>query len=303
MIYNTSISILSKYFNKYKRIAAGISVCGAGVGSFVLPIVIKTLEDAYGWRGALFMMGGIYAQNIILASLYKPVSNDIKHEQTFCKAIKGDVNRDASQAVADGEHTQFLSERPSSTKKDKDYPDPSKKPSIKLANKNSNSQLKKAITLFKSPSFLCVCLHTTVLFFSIIAIYTHYGSYVLSIGFTRSDVALLYMAVGIATTITRVLLGIVTEVTNANSLIIMMASSLIAGGLTIALPFTDNIVLLYIYAVSFGALISPWNTLCLPVTMDLVPQSQVATAFGVICLFAVPGLVFGAPLAGNYLSW
>ena len=79
----------------------------------------------------------------------------------------------------------------------------------------------------------------------------------------------------------------------------MMASSMIAGGVTIVVPFTDNLIILYMYAVSFGVLTSPWNTLCLPLTMDLVPQSQVATAFGVICLFTIPGQLLGAPLAGS----
>ena len=318
MIFNTSLSILSKYFNKYKRVAAGISVCGAGVGSFIFPIVIKTLEDAYGWRGAILMVGGMFAQSIILAALYKPVPTAVKCEKTYVEHQKGDFKGDASQMLADGANTKDCPQSGSIEKQEPqgifdssgnhmenntiDRPSKvllSEEANVGQPKTDSNSLLKKVIFLFKSLSFLCLCLHTMVLFFSILAVYTHYGSYILSIGFTRSDVALLYMAVGIATTIGRLLLGIVAEVTKANSLAIMMASSMIAGGVTIVVPFTDNLIILYIYAVSFGILISPWNTLCLPLTMDLVPQSQVATAFGVICLFTVPGQTLGAPLAGS----
>ena len=232
MVLNTSLSIISKYFNKYKRVAAGISVCGAGVGSFIFPIVIKTLEDAYGWRGAILMVGGMFAQSIILAALYKPVPTAVK---TYFEHQKGDFKEDTSQMLADGENTkdcpqsgaienrepQGIFDSSGNHMENNTIDRPSKVLLSEEANvgqqkTDSNSPLKKAIFLFKSQSFLCLCLHTMVLYFSILAVYTHYGSYILSIGFTRSDVALLYMAVGIATTITRLLLGIVAEVTKAN---------------------------------------------------------------------------------------
>ena len=58
MVYNSSFSIVPRYFDKYKATAAGISMCGVGVGAFVFPPIIKALIDTYGWRGTFLMIGG-----------------------------------------------------------------------------------------------------------------------------------------------------------------------------------------------------------------------------------------------------
>ena len=70
---NPCMTILSRHFNKYNKVAVGISMCGVGVGSFIWPPVMKALEETYGWRGAILMMAGIYSHTIIFASLYRPV--------------------------------------------------------------------------------------------------------------------------------------------------------------------------------------------------------------------------------------
>ena len=50
----------------------GISVSGVGVGTFVFPPVIRALEHAYGWRGALLLMGGICLNVCVCGALFRP---------------------------------------------------------------------------------------------------------------------------------------------------------------------------------------------------------------------------------------
>ncbi len=46
------------YFEKKRALATGISVCGSGIGTFILAPFSNTLLDHYGWRGALVIMAG-----------------------------------------------------------------------------------------------------------------------------------------------------------------------------------------------------------------------------------------------------
>ena len=51
----------------------GISVSGVGVGTFVFPPVIRALEQVYGWRGSLLLMGGIGLNVCVCGALFRPL--------------------------------------------------------------------------------------------------------------------------------------------------------------------------------------------------------------------------------------
>ena len=58
----------------------GISVSGVGVGTFVFPPVIRALEQAYGWRGALLLMGGIGFNVCVCGALFRPCRKRITRD-------------------------------------------------------------------------------------------------------------------------------------------------------------------------------------------------------------------------------
>ncbi|XP_078331197.1 monocarboxylate transporter 12-B-like [Crassostrea virginica] len=62
------------YFNKKLRLALGLNAAGSGLGSFVLPNLMRLLLDTYGLSGCLLVMGGIMLHTCLFALLLRPPS-------------------------------------------------------------------------------------------------------------------------------------------------------------------------------------------------------------------------------------
>ena len=321
LVFNPSTSIIAVYFNKYKNIATAITTCGTGVGSFIFPPIIKALEDAYGWRGAFLILSGIYANVLVFCCLYRPVqqtngSKEFKRECLKVSTEQVSLRERCSDKEKEllthlnGEDTKTCqSKHGKCQNEDKTMNgfadvrldgDIQEVQIVSCANGvESRNVFTKSLSLFKSLPFVCLCLHTMLTLFPTVLVYTHFGNYVLSLQFSKQDVVLLYMAIGITTTIARLLTGICIEMTKANPVVVVSLSAIINGLITTALPFTGDLGVLYLYAVVFAVMLSPYNALCLPLTMASVPLLQVATAYGIVCFFCVPGTALGAPLAGR----
>ena len=153
---------------------------------------------------------------------------------------------------------------------------------------------------------MCLCLYSLINLLPTVLVYTHLGSYILTLGFKKSDVVSLYVAIGITTTFSRPFFGALGEFTRVSPSILVTLTTLINGVLTILLPFifNQNLTLIYVYGVMFSIMLAPYDAFCFVMTVDSVRTSQVATGYGVLCFFCVPGCAFGAPLAGRaYVIW
>ena len=52
LCYVAAIVIVAYYFDRRRSFATGISVCGSGVGTFLLAPLATVLLDEFGWKGA-----------------------------------------------------------------------------------------------------------------------------------------------------------------------------------------------------------------------------------------------------------
>ncbi|XP_045174007.2 monocarboxylate transporter 13-like [Mercenaria mercenaria] len=57
--YNGCMSAINVYFDTYKTLAAGISSVGHNLGLIIFADIIVSLEESFGWRGMLLILGGI----------------------------------------------------------------------------------------------------------------------------------------------------------------------------------------------------------------------------------------------------
>ena len=73
MIFLTSIVSVSRYFDKRRSLAMGISVCGSGIGSIIFNPLSKWLLDEYGWRGTLLIEAGLVLNCVAFGALYRPL--------------------------------------------------------------------------------------------------------------------------------------------------------------------------------------------------------------------------------------
>jgi predicted MFS family arabinose efflux permease len=71
--YVSFVVIVQQWFDRKRPIASGFSLTGFSVAVFSLPPLTQLLLDAYGWRGCLMLMSGVYLHGIAMAALLRPV--------------------------------------------------------------------------------------------------------------------------------------------------------------------------------------------------------------------------------------
>ena len=319
MAYNSSITILPRFFDKYRALAVGIALSGSGVGSFVFPPIIKALEYTYGWRGAILMMGGLYAQGILFGSLYAPTEktpqrrrvNELPEDgngRLLEKAIGNDIVPEddvkqkkmyMSDLLIISSHSLYsitVDMNVNDGTKTLDVPTNSQTnlPHIKI----QNNLIIESIFLLRNINFLCMCVSFCVSYSATNIIYTHYGGFILSKGFSNTDVVLLYMAMGITKTLTRVMTGFLSKITKFNSSLVFSACYISIGTITILIPISQKLALFYAYSVAFCLFISPPDILSVQIIVDSLPFDKMPTGYGICNLFCFPGTVAAPPIAG-----
>ncbi|XP_064651138.1 monocarboxylate transporter 12-like [Lineus longissimus] len=72
--FTASIGVLASHFDSQRRldIAVGISTSGMGFGVLAFPPFIRFVIDAYGWRGAVLVCGGLALNVCVFAALSGP---------------------------------------------------------------------------------------------------------------------------------------------------------------------------------------------------------------------------------------
>ncbi|XP_037938291.1 monocarboxylate transporter 12 isoform X2 [Teleopsis dalmanni] len=73
LIYLPAIVSVTTYFDTKRSLATGIAVCGSGFGTFVFAPLTEHLINAYGWRGAMLIIGGIVLNCIIFGAMFRPL--------------------------------------------------------------------------------------------------------------------------------------------------------------------------------------------------------------------------------------
>lgn len=72
-IYMPSVLTVGYYFEKWRALATGISLCGSGVGTFLFSPVNTFLLNEYGWRQTLLIQAVIILFCVLLGMLFRPI--------------------------------------------------------------------------------------------------------------------------------------------------------------------------------------------------------------------------------------
>jgi len=75
--YIPSITIVGYYFHKYQSLAVGFAASGVGVGTFIFPPLIRFLQNTYGWRGSILLIGGVSLNLCVCSALFRPIKLDV----------------------------------------------------------------------------------------------------------------------------------------------------------------------------------------------------------------------------------
>ena len=259
--YVPCMSILAKYFGRRRALATGIAASGSGIGTCIFPVLVHGLQEQYGWRGALLILGAVNLNGVACGALYK-------------KKPQQDGTDKSLHTTSTGQ----IMQRPQAS---------------------PVSKFRSYLILFKNLRFILFCVCSSLSMMASTVIFTHLGAYAVSVGYSEEDATLLYLIVGVSDTLARFLAGAVGQIPMVNTLVFSMVTVFLIGCLTMAFPFFITWVALVLYAIFFGVLCAPFNALWLPNVAQMVDIDVLPTAFGITLLTSVPGTVLGGPIAGK----
>ena len=264
---------LTEYFDKWLGLAAGVSASASTAGAIVSPYIIYYLEEAYGWRGAILLLGAIELQTLVCGVLYRPI-------------ILKNVNKNLSGAIS-GKYKQT------------DLKEETPKTAGLTKMRNVISVFGERLSIFRKPVFSIFCVSGLSFTVAVSIVYTHIGAYMLTLGFAEHDAALFFMTVAVSSTVLRVLSGLATQIPKCNPLYICLSSTVVLGLITIMFSFYDTLPLLLMYGTFFGALNCPHIMLPVTVLIQYFNEEQLPVANGFIMFFFGIAYLIGGPVAGK----
>lgn len=78
LAFPPTVYIVTSYFVRLRGLANGVCISGSAIGSIILPPLLRVLLEAYGYRGAILIMGGITLHTWVSAIFYHPVEQHLK---------------------------------------------------------------------------------------------------------------------------------------------------------------------------------------------------------------------------------
>ncbi|XP_060077418.1 monocarboxylate transporter 12-like [Ylistrum balloti] len=263
LIYQPSIVILGVYFEKRRALATGIAVCGAGVGGFVFAPLCEFLLELYDWQGTMRIISAILLHGLVVSATYRPLRTAVKTKST---CIKNDEKSENSEICC--KH-------------------------LSLNNTNMFD-----FTLFKSPTMLLYGTTCFLVMFGLFVPSNFLPALASDVHLSTKEGTYLILIMGVANTMTRVVVGYITDKSWANSLMINCTALLLGGVSTCFVPFYDGFNILAIYSFVFGAVIAVFICLRSLLMAELLGVHRLNNSFGIVGLSMGLSTYLGSPIAG-----
>ncbi|XP_075386301.1 monocarboxylate transporter 14 [Tenrec ecaudatus] len=74
MAYLPAVVMVSRYFQKRRALAQGLSTTGTGFGTFLMTVLLKSLCAEHGWRNAMFIQGAVSLNLCVCGALLRPLA-------------------------------------------------------------------------------------------------------------------------------------------------------------------------------------------------------------------------------------
>ncbi|XP_074655968.1 monocarboxylate transporter 12-B-like [Tubulanus polymorphus] len=86
LVYTPAVVIVAFYFDKKRSFATGLAASGSGIGSLIFAPLIEYLIGIYGWKGTLWILGGIMLNFVVCGALFRPV--ETKSQRTIRRNLR-----------------------------------------------------------------------------------------------------------------------------------------------------------------------------------------------------------------------
>ncbi|XP_060077419.1 monocarboxylate transporter 12-like [Ylistrum balloti] len=269
LFYLPSIVIIGEYFDKRIALATGIAVCGAGVGAFVFAPLTEFLLETYNWRGTMWIISAIILNVVVVSATYRPLETDINKA-----TVKINNAYDKKNILTEKKSDPLCKQICSSMKDMFDF------------------------SLLKSPTMLMYGASCLLVMFGFFVPSNFLPVWASEVNLSSDEGALLILIMGVSNTVSRVVVGYITDKHWANSLMINNTALLIGGVATGLVPFYTTFESLAIYAFVFGAVMAIFICLRSILMSELLGVHRLNSSFGLVGLSMGLSTFVGSPIAG-----
>ncbi|ESN96804.1 hypothetical protein HELRODRAFT_85916 [Helobdella robusta] len=158
-------------------------------------------------------------------------------------------------------------------------------------------------SIFKSPVFICFCLHSLMLYVSYDIPYMYLPDLAKDLDISATKASLLLSISGISSTIGQIVIGFIGDRPKVNSRYLYISMISIAGISTLFVPIIVDYWLFVIYCLLFGFTISANYCLTTIIVVDVLGMEQLTNAYGFVTLAEGIANLVGVPLAGCLTDW
>eukprot|EP00058_Branchiostoma_floridae_P015232 XP_002600720.1 hypothetical protein BRAFLDRAFT_123499 [Branchiostoma floridae] len=263
MVFAPSVAMLGRYFDKRRALVNGIALSGSGA-TFALAPVCQLLEQTYGWRGALLLLGGVTLNLCVSGALLRPI------------VLAADVvSRDPSpRTPIEPESISHLTHR-----------------------KHFD------VTLLKKRRFLLFASADLLSSFSYLIPYVHVVPCARYRGIDETKAPFLLSVAGITEVLARVFSGWFSDLKIISKLHVYMMFIALNALACFLFPLATSYPALLAYSVAMGTCTGGFRALIMPLVADTVGVVRMPNAFGLTLVCEGVGILLGPPVAGIKLSF
>lgn len=265
LCYTSSFVAIGYNFEEKRNFASGVAVSGVGIGAFTLAPILQTVSDSYGYFGLWLTCSGLTLQYCVFGAMLFPSRLELERKiKTQFSTIDKDQRREGLFH--------------------------------KLQNfgKSCGRFYRKELVFVYLSMFLCNI--------GIYLIYLHFASYVISVGFSHLDAALLLSICGICNCISRILVGSAANSSNIDEFVMYGGTFSLIGLTTALFPFYGHIFGGQVfYMVTLGCYSGCCYSLLNSICIILAGVSNLATVYGFVMLFTGIGCFIGPLLGGTFI--
>jgi MFS family permease len=262
-VYVVPMSAVSRWFDKKRGLALGLSSMGVGLGTMAMAPFAAYLITNYSWRTA-YLIIGLIAWGVVL-----PLSLLLKRDPSEVGALP-----DGARARAGEPRTEASSLQP-------------------------NRASVRAV--LRTRSFRLLALLWFLFAFNIFLVITHLVPHITDIGFTPAQAAFVLSLVGMASIFGRLLMGVVSDRLGRRKAV--ATCTLIISVCMVWLIYAQDFSSLYLFALVYGFFYSGFGTTSAALVGDTFEVGNIGTVFGLLEIGfgvgaglgpAIGGLVFDA---------
>ena len=203
MTYTANTVMISRHFTTYRSVALAIANSAIGLGTVAYPPLIRGLEEYYGWKGTLLIIGAISLNLVVCAAIYRegPVTSQ-------AQLARNDENDHKCKSLLEKEKEEEL------------YDSKSRKPNSWCAN------LKHAfadIQIFRNRGYVILCISMVLICVGLSSLYVHLAAFAEIRGVEANKSALLFSMIGLGNFCGQILTGALLQLPKCTGFMTLMA--------------------------------------------------------------------------------